>query len=339
MKREFYNISLSERNSFKIDQSAAKLIEFDSVEELTELFSVDPPAEWYLLAGGNNVLFTQDYKGVILTPRGKSIEVVSSSCSEVKVRAEAGVEWDDFVEWSVENGLWGAENLSLIPGTVGAAPIQNIGAYGVEVKDIIEEVEMFCPQTLNILKLQGAHCDFGYRDSIFKGSLRGKVIVTAVTFKLSKIASPKLGYGDVVKEVAARTEVTLRNIREAICAIRTAKLPDTSKVGNAGSFFKNPVVDVALAAQIASRMADDMPQYPVKEDPTKVKLAAGWLIEKAGFKGYCEGRVGVHPKQALVLINLGGATGAEVMALANKIVEAVQSQFGVSISPEVNILP
>ncbi len=337
MKQEFYNISLSARNSFHVEQMAERLLEFDSEEDLVDIFSSNPPSKWYLLSGGNNVLFTQDYAGVILTPTSSSIEILSSTALETKVRVAAGVEWDDFVEWAVQRDLWGAENLSLIPGKVGAAPIQNIGAYGVEVKDIISEVEMFCPATLNTLKLQGEHCNFGYRESIFKGELRGKVIITYVTFKLSSIAAPKLGYGDVVKEVAARGEVTLRNIREAICAIREAKLPDTAVTGNAGSFFKNPVIESSLAESLKERYPD-MPIYAVAGEEQRVKLAAGWLIDKAGFKGHCEGRVGVHPKQALVLINLGGATGAEVIALAEKIAQRVKELFGVEISPEVNIL-
>ncbi len=337
MKQEFYNISLFERNSFKIEQRAAKVIEFENHDDLISIFSNDPPSEWYVLSGGNNVLFTQDYAGVIITPKATSIEILSDNRVESKVRVAAGVEWDDFVEWTVENELWGAENLSLIPGKVGAAPVQNIGAYGVEAKDIICEVEMFCPSTLNTLRLQGEHCDFGYRDSIFKRSLQGKVIITSVTFTLSHLPAPKLGYGDVVSEVAARGGVTQRNIREAICDIRSRKLPDTSVTGNAGSFFKNPVVEASVADALKAKYPD-MPLYGVKENPEKAKLAAGWLIDKAGFKGYSEGRVGVHPNQALVLINLGGATGAEVMALAYKIVAKVKDMFGVEISPEVNIL-
>ncbi len=337
MKQEFYNISLSDRNSFKIEQRAAKVIEADKVEDLIDIFSVNPPAEWYVVSGGNNILFTKDYQGVIITPTATSIDIVSQNQLQTKVRVGAGVEWDDFVEWAVTRSLWGAENLSLIPGKVGAAPVQNIGAYGVEVKDIISEVEMFCPATLNTLTLQGEHCDFGYRESIFKHSLKGKVIITSVVFTLSAVAQPKLGYGDVVSEVAARGEVSLRNIRDAICAIRSSKLPDTAVTGNAGSFFKNPVVDISIAEALKEQYPQ-MPLYAVKDDPSRAKLAAGWLIDQAGFKGYCQGNVGVHPKQALVLINLGGATGAEVMALAETIAARVKEMFGVEISPEVNIL-
>ncbi len=337
MKQKFTNISLRTRNSFGVEQSAAELIEFDEVADLVDIFTNNPPAEWFVLSGGNNVLFTTDYQGTIITPVGQAIDVVSSNAVSTKVRVAAGVEWDDFVAWCVEHELWGAENLSLIPGKVGAAPVQNIGAYGVEVKDIIEEVEMFCIDNLNTLRLSAAHCDFGYRDSVFKRSLKGRVIITSVTFNLSSVAAPKLSYGDVVNAVAARGELSLSNIREAICSIRSAKLPDTSVVGNAGSFFKNPMVERSVAEALALQY-DSMPQYPVKEDPSRVKLAAGWLIEKAGFKGYCDGRVGVHPKQALVLINLGGANGGEVLALSTKIVERVKELFGVELEREVNII-
>ncbi len=337
MKREFYNISLLGRNSFNIDHSTSRLIEFEGEEDLLEIFAEMPPLEWYVISGGNNILFTKDYSGTLLTPTASKIEVVSSNSLEVVVKVGAGVEWDDFVEWSVEHELWGVENLSLIPGKVGAAPVQNIGAYGCEVSSVIEHVEMFCPATLNSLQLQAPHCNFGYRESIFKGSLRGRVIITSVTFRLSRVAKPMLGYGDVVSEVAARGEVSLRNIRDAICAIRSSKLPDTSVTGNAGSFFKNPTVALATAESLKTQYPT-MPLYPIAGDPTQVKLAAGWLIDQAGFKGYQEGRVGVHSKQALVLINLGGAKGAEVVALANKIIEQVEQKFGVRLSAEVNIL-
>ncbi len=337
MKQEFYNISLHGRNSFGMEQRAARLVEFENHDDLLEIFSTDPPSNWYVLSGGNNVLFTQDYDGVILTPTATSIEIVSSNRLECQVRVGAGVEWDDFVEWCVEQELWGAENLSLIPGKVGAAPVQNIGAYGVEVKDIISQVEMFCPATLNTLQLHAQHCNFGYRDSIFKHTLAGKVIITSVVFCLSRVAAPKLGYGDVVSEVASRGELTLRNIREAICSIRSSKLPDPKVTGNAGSFFKNPVVEAAFADALKEKYPD-MPCYPVAGELDQVKLAAGWLIDRAGFKGHREGRVGVHPKQALVLINLGGATGGEVLALADKISSRVEELFSVIITPEVNIL-
>ncbi|MFI3331806.1 MAG: UDP-N-acetylmuramate dehydrogenase [Rikenellaceae bacterium] len=337
MKREFFNLLLASRNSFGVDQRAERLIEFEDEADLLDIFSVDPPQEWYVMSGGNNILFTKDYAGVIITPTATSIEVVSSSALQTKVRVAAGVEWDDFVEWAVQHDLWGVENLSLIPGKVGAAPVQNIGAYGCEVGDVVECVEMFCPSTLNTLQLQASHCNFGYRESIFKGSLRGRVIITSVTFNLSRVAQPKLGYGDVVREVAQRGDVTLRNIRDAICAIRTSKLPDTKELGNAGSFFKNPTVELHVAEALKASHPT-MPLYDAQGDPTKMKLAAGWLIDQAGFKGYREGCVGVHEKQALVLVNFGGATGVEVLSLSAKIIDRVERLFGVRLSPEVNIL-
>lgn len=200
----------------------------------------------------------------------------------VAVRAEAGVEWDDLVAWAVERDLWGIENLSLIPGKVGAAPVQNIGAYGAEAKDAIESVEMFCTDTCNTLILSREHCAFGYRESVFKHALRGRVVITAVTFRLSRRPRPDLGYGDLLRETEARGGATLRNIREAVCAIRRSKLPDTAVLGNAGSFFKNPVVEAAVAERLRTDYPA-LPLYPAAEG--RMKLAAGWLIEQAGHEG------------------------------------------------------
>ena len=253
----------------------------------------------------------------------------------VIVRAEAGVEWYDLVAWAVERGLWGLENLSLIPGKVGAAPVQNIGAYGAEAGDTILDVRMFCPETCNFLTLSAEHCAFGYRDSVFKGSLRGRVVITSVRFRLSKIPRPDVGYGDLMRETEARGGATLRNIRDAVCSIRRSKLPDTAVTGNAGSFFKNPVVDRAAADDMLLRWPD-MPVYPAADG--RAKLAAGWLIDRAGMKGYREGRVGVHDRQALVLVNTGGASGGEVLALARKVQRTVLEKFGIEIETEVNIL-
>ena len=270
------------------------------------------------------------------SPQNQSIDIVATEGNTVHVRIGAGVEWDDAVAWSVEQGLWGIENLSLIPGKAGAAPVQNIGAYGTEVKDVIEQVEMFCPETRNTLILANEYCEFGYRDSIFKRSLRGRVIITSIVIRLSRTPNPRLRYGDVQQRVDELGGPTLANIREAIVAIRSHKLPDTKVTGNAGSFFKNPVVERELAEKLLAEYPD-MPLYPAAEEG-KAKLAAGWLIDRAGWKGKSDGRVGVHARQALVLINLGGATGAEVMALAHRIVGDVKERFGVELSPEVNVL-
>ncbi len=336
MKREFYNLSLRERNSFHVDQRAEKLVEFTSEADLRAIFSAGIPERWGVLSGGNNILFTQDYAGVLLSPAAREITLLSSDAEQVKVRAEAGLEWDDLVAWSVEQGLWGLENLSLIPGKVGAAPVQNIGAYGTEAKDHIVEVECYQPEQGVLRRFSREECRFGYRESIFKQELKGRAIILAVTFLLSRTPQPNIGYGDVAREVEARGGVSLEHIREAICAIRRAKLPDTTLLGNAGSFFKNPVVDCTVAEALKSRYPE-MPTYPSAEGPERVKLAAGWLIDKAGMKGYRQGSVGVHDRQALVLVNHGGATGREVIALARMVQQCVKEKFGVAIDTEVNI--
>ncbi len=335
MIREFHQISLRTRNSFGVDQQAARLIEFETPEDLRTLFAAGIPEKWTVLAGGNNILFTRDYDGVLLTPVARGITLLSDDGDEVRVRADAGVEWDDLVEWAVGRGLWGIENLSLIPGKAGAAPVQNIGAYGCEAKDAIRRVEMYCIETGAMLTLDAAHCGFGYRESVFKHDLKGRVIITAVEIALTHTPRPRLGYGDVEREVEARGGATLRNIREAICAIRRAKLPDPAVLGNAGSFFKNPVVGAAAAERLLAEYPD-MPHYPAPEG--RVKLAAGWLIDRAGMKGRRKGAVGVHERQALVLVNHGGATGGEVIAFAHEVQERVREKFGIEIDTEVNIL-
>lgn len=336
MIREFHQISLRGRNSFGVDQRAARLVEFETAEDLRTFFAAGIPGRWTVLAGGNNILFTEDYDGVLLTPVARQIALLSDDGDEVSLRVEAGVEWDDLVEWAVERGLWGIENLSLIPGKAGSAPVQNIGAYGCEAKDAIRRVEMYCVETGNLLTLDAAHCGFGYRESVFKHDLKGRVIITAIEIRLSHTPRPKLGYGDVEREVETRGGATLRNIREAICAIRRAKLPDPKVTGNAGSFFKNPVVDECVARQLQAQWPD-MPVYPAAGCAGKVKLAAGWLIDKTGLKGYKRGRVGVHERQALVLVNLGGATGGEVIDFAHTVQMRVHEKFGIEIDTEVNI--
>ena len=337
MIREFHHIDLRGRNSFGVAQHARRLVEFETADDLRAIFAAGVPDRWTVLSGGSNILFTQDYDGVLLTPVARGIELLADEGDEVRLRVEAGVEWDDLVAWAVERGLWGIENLSLIPGKAGAAPVQNIGAYGCEASDAIRRVEMFCVGTGNRLTLDAAHCAFGYRESVFKHELRGKVVITAIEIALHRTPRPRLGYGDVEREVEARGGATLRNIREAICAIRRAKLPDPKVLGNAGSFFKNPVVEQAVADRLRAEFPD-MPLYPAAGQADRAKLAAGWLIDRAGMKGYREGSVGVHERQALVLVNFGGATGGEVLALARKVQQRVRERFGVEIDTEVNIL-
>ena len=337
MKRIYNNINLANRNSFGVVESAATLVEFDTVDDLREYFATAKPERWYVLGAGNNTLFTKFYDGALIVPKSGARTILSDDGERVDIRVEAAHDWDELVAWSVEQGLWGIENLSAIPSSVGAAPVQNIGAYGAEAKDAITVVEYFDTRTMQVVRLSNEECRFAYRESIFKQELKGVAIILAVEFRLSRTPRPNLGYGDVIKEVEARGGATLGNIRDAICAIRGSKLPDPKVLGNAGSFFKNPIVAREVAEALLERYAD-MPHYPVAGDDTKVKLAAGWLIDKSGLKGYRAGAVGVHERQALVLVNYGGATGGEVIALAEYVCGEVKRNFGVEISPEVNIL-
>lgn len=330
------NVPLRERNSFGIEARAARFAEFGNARELDAALSGLPPGDrWYVLGGGNNVLLTGDYDGTILHPSGRRIEVLSEEGPLVRARAEAAVEWDDFVAWAVGRGLCGVENLSLIPGYVGAAPIQNIGAYGAEAKDVIEWVECFRTDTRETVMLSREACRFGYRDSVFKHELRGRAVVLAVHFALSLQPEFRLRYGDVSRRVEELGGVSLENIREAVISIRREKLPDPRVLGNAGSFFKNPVVPRDEARRL-SREFPDMPAYAAGEHD--VKLAAGWLIDRCGWRGRRLGPVGMHERQALVLVNYGGADGSDVLRLAHAVQADVGTRFGVSIDMEVNLL-
>jgi UDP-N-acetylmuramate dehydrogenase len=324
------NISLRGLNSFGVEGRAARLVEWESADDLRGL---DFVGRWLALGGGNNILFTGDFDGTLLRSAARGIDITGRTPETVSVRAGAGVDWSDFVEWCISRGVWGVENLSGIPGTVGAAPIQNIGAYGAEVGDVIRSVECFAIETGAMLTLAAEHCGFGYRDSVFKRALNGRVIVTAVDFELSKEPRPNLRYAALAEKV---TEPTLENIRRAVVEIRNSKLPDPKTTGNAGSFFKNPVVASTLAQEIA-KAHPGMPLYPA-EVPGMTKLSAAWLIEQAGWKGRTEGRVGIHPAQALIVINHGGATGNEIVDFAHRIQEDVHKKFGVELTPEVNII-
>jgi UDP-N-acetylmuramate dehydrogenase len=356
------NISLRGLNSFGVEARAARLVEWETAEELAGVFAgagggradgglISPLANgrWMALGGGNNMLFTGDFDGTLVKSAARGIEITGETPETLSVRAGAGVVWNDFVEWCIARGVWGVENLSGIPGTVGAAPIQNIGAYGAEVKDVIASVECFAVETGAMLTLAAEHCAFGYRDSVFKGPLRGRVIVTAVDFALSKEPRPNLRYAALAEKVAAGNagESDLAAIARAVVERRDSKLPDPRTTGNAGSFFKNPVVPTTLAHDLAARYPG-MPLYPVTDEtPAKdilsaraarTKLAAGWLIEQAGWKGRSEGRVGIHPGQALIVINLGGATGSEIVDFARRVQADVKAKVGVELTPEVNII-
>ena len=336
MERDFYQFDLQSYNSFGIGVKADRMVTFDSVEALHDSLAdgVFRRGAWAVLGGGNNILFTQDYRGTLIHPTGCGIATLGQEGERVRVRAEAGLEWDSFVAWSVAEGLWGVENLTAIPGSVGAAPVQNIGAYGVEVKDSIEAVEWSDAENLTRMVTPAEACGFGYRNTLFKSALRHRAIVTAVVFTLGRKPRPQLGYGDLEREVASLGAPSLENIRSAVAAIRARKLPDPKTLGNAGSFFKNPLVDAVLAEKLAAQYPG-MPQWVCGDG--RVKLSAGWLIDRAGWKGFRRGAVGVYEAQALVLVNYGGATGRDVVQLADDIRADVERKFGLRLEPEVEL--
>lgn len=331
--------SLLSHHTFGMDVKTALFIEYDSVPELKEVLRMPSVREnpWLHIGGGSNLLFTGDYPGTVLHSAIKGYERLYEDEEEVIVRVGAGEVWDDFVAYAVAQGWYGAENLSLIPGEVGASAVQNIGAYGVEAKDLIVEVETVEVSTGNEHVFSREECGYAYRESVFKLSLRRQYIVTKVSYRLQKTPSYHLDYGHVRTELEKQGggEVTLEKVRQAIIDIRRAKLPDPKVLGNAGSFFMNPIVSVARLGDLQK----EYPQMPHYEaDAGHVKLSAAWMIDQCGWKGKQWGRAGVHDKQALVLVNLGGATGKEVMALSEAVRKSVNEKFGVHLSPEVNFI-
>lgn len=332
------NYSLKPYNTFGVDVRCRYFVEAGEVDELLNFVASYEwePQEVLILGGGSNFLFTEDFNGTVFYPVMQGIEVVREDTVEVDVRVGAGVEWDVFVAWAVGQGFWGIENLSLIPGHVGAAPVQNVGAYGMEAGERIVEVEAIHLPEARLVRIAGRDCCFAYRDSIFKREWRNQYIITHVFFRLSKQPQFRLDYGSVRSELErVGGEVTLQKVRQAVINIRNSKLPDVKILPNAGSFFKNPVVPLKLAENLLKQYPG-LPVYPV--DDEKVKLAAGWLIEQCGWKGKVLGHAGVHEKQALVLVNRGDADGIEIARLANEIKKSVFIKFGVWIEPEVYIL-
>lgn len=332
------NYSLKAYNTFDIDVRCRYFIEADDEQELLEVvadYEWDPH-EILILGGGSNFLFTEDFEGPVFYPSMQGIEIIDEDTASVLVRVGAGVEWDDFVAWAVEHQYGGVENLSLIPGHVGASPVQNVGAYGMEAGDTIDRVEAIDLEKAERVTIPAADCQFAYRNSIFKREWKNRFIITRVVFRLSRVPQFRLDYGSVKQELEKfGGEVSLQNIRRAIIQIRNAKLPDVKECPNAGSFFKNPVVIRELADQLLTQYPD-MPVYPV--DDEKRKLAAGWLIEQCGWKGKDLGAAGVYEKQALVLVNRGNASGTDVSRLANEIRKSVFMKFGVWIDPEVYVI-
>lgn len=302
-------------------------------EFLTSPFAQIRPR--YILGGGSNILFTADYDGLILRPVIKGIEMTGENTDHLLIRAGAGEDWDSLVSWCVSKNIGGIENLSLIPGTVGASPVQNIGAYGVEIRDVIHAVEAIRLDDGEMIMLTGEDCRFGYRDSVFKNELRNKVIITSVTYKFNKKYALRTGYAELERELNKYPEVSIKTIREAVIAIRRNKLPDPDEIGNAGSFFKNPVVK---ADQI-SALCKAYPDLPVYQDDTgKVKLSAAWLIDQCGWKGVREGNTGTYKKQPLILVNHGSATGSEILDFARRIQKSVMDRFAIRLDIEVNVV-
>lgn len=331
------NYSLRNHNSFGVDVFANQYFEATTVEELIEALVMISEMELkpLVLGGGSNILFTNNFDGAVIHPAIDGIDLISEDDTNVIIRVGAGVEWDYLVDYAVGKGYGGLENLSLIPGNVGASPIQNIGAYGVEVKDSIVEVEGVNINSLKPFSMSNEECRFGYRDSVFKNQLKGKVVVTHVVFKLSKNPTLVTHYGNLDTELEKLGGISLLNIRQAVINVRNSKLPDPKLLGNAGSFFKNPMVDISVVEDLQKEF-EKVPFYPVSE--SYVKLPAGWLIEQCGWKGKQIGNVGVHKDQALVIVNYGGANGKEVIDLAHKVRHSVMERFNISLEMEVNVV-
>ncbi len=331
------DIDLQDKHSFHCPARTEYWVEYDSVEELQQILSEANEFGLPIMAvgGGCNLLFCADYSGILLHSRIKDWHILEDDGQSLLLQVGAGIPWDEWVAKSVENGWSGLQNLSGIPGEAGAAPVQNIGAYGVEAKDCIEKVIVLNRKTLDIETLSASDCRFGYRMSRFKEDWKDLYIVCYVCFRLYKQASFHLDYGKLRQEVEALGEVSLKNVRQAVLAIRDGKLPDPDKLGNAGSFFKNPCIP---SEQFEALQKDypDIPFWPQADG--SVKIPAAWLIEQSGWKGYREGDAGVYETQALVLVNYGKATGEDILHLYEKIAAGVLEKFQVKLHPEVVVL-
>jgi UDP-N-acetylmuramate dehydrogenase len=331
------NQNLKAYNTFGISVVASRFASFSSSDELNSILKESSHESLLILGGGSNMLFTQDFHGLVLKNEIKGFEIVEETEKYVIVRSGAGEIWHEFVSRCIRNGFAGLENLSLIPGSVGASPIQNIGAYGVEIKDVFHALEAFHISSGEIHSFTTEQCEFGYRESVFKRKLKGQYVITSVSFKLSKNPIINTAYGAIESELVKMgvSVPTIEDVSNAVIAIRSSKLPNPKEIGNAGSFFKNPVVQNDIVQDIREHFPD-VPAYKTSED--LCKIPAGWLIEQAGWKGKTMGTYGVHKNQALVLVNYGGATGKEIFELSEMIIRDVKSKFGVDLEREVNIL-
>lgn len=332
------NISLKPFNTFGIDAKAAHFVSISTLEELKQILALKNYPNKLILGGGSNMLLTKDYNGLVIHINLKGIDIVAEDDDYVYVKANAGEIWHEFVLWCINNDFGGIENLSLIPGNVGTAPIQNIGAYGVELKDIFDSCEAISIDTSSIKTFDKQACQFDYRNSVFKQEAKGLFIVTSVTFKLTKRNHQlHINYGTIASQLEGMhiETPTIQDISKAVIDIRESKLPNPKIIGNSGSFFKNPIVSKQHYNLLLENFTS-MPSYPISD--TEVKIPAGWLIEKAGFKGKRFGDYGVHKNQALVLVNYGNAKGEDILELSKLIQNTIERLFQISIEAEVNIL-
>lgn len=331
------NFSLRKYNTFGIDASAARFAAFRNMDELAELISLSTGKPSLILGGGSNILLTQDVQGLVMRNELMGMEKIDEDGEYVYIKAGAGENWHAFVLHCIANNWAGIENLSLIPGCVGASPMQNIGAYGVEIEDVFHSLTAYHIKDHSLHNFNVADCEFGYRESVFKRKYKGQFVITDVTYRLRKRPVFNTSYGAIEEELAKMNikELSIRSVSDAVIRIRSSKLPDPAQIGNAGSFFKNPSVP-------AEKFAGLQQQFPAivgyKNSDGSVKLAAGWLIEQCGWKGFREGDAGVHAKQALVLVNYGKAKGKEIYDLSEKVVRSVEEKFGVELEREVNII-
>jgi UDP-N-acetylmuramate dehydrogenase len=333
------NISLKQYNTFGIEARAKYFAAFESLAELEELLNskLQTPNFKLILGGGSNILLVKNFDGIVLKNEIKGIEVVNEDDDHFYIKVGAGENWHQFVMHCVQHNYAGVENLSLIPGNVGASPMQNIGAYGVEIKDVFYELEAFHKQEKVVEKFSLGDCDFGYRESVFKNKYKDQFVISSVTYRLNKKPSFNTSYGAINQELERMgvKELSIQAISQAVINIRTSKLPDPQEVGNAGSFFKNPIISNEQYLEL-KKAFPNIVAFPSGNDYTK--LAAGWLIEQCGWKGYRKGDAGCYPKQALVLVNYGNALGKEIFDLSEEIIQSVKRTFGVSLEREVNII-
>jgi UDP-N-acetylmuramate dehydrogenase len=338
MIRFIENYSLQPHNTFGVEAKAKYFFEFTELEDLEVFFQSNQTwqEEKILMLGeGSNILFLKDFNGLVIHPKIPGMQIVNEDRQNMWIEVGAGENWDEFVQFCVDAELGGVENLAFIPGSVGAAPVQNIGAYGQEAGNVVATVKGYDLKRQRLVEYSNKECQFAYRSSIFKNELKTQFIILSVVFKLDKFPEFNLDYKKLEQKVTKHGEINLQNIKQAVVDIRSEKLPDVNAIGSAGSFFKNPVVDVATSKKIEAEFKE-MPVFEAGEGG--VKLAAGWLIEKAGWKGFREGDLGVHEKQALIVVNYGNATGMDIYNLSEKIKQSVLDKFGVLLEREVNCI-